>query len=146
VLGIGTEFRRDDGVGRAVLAELAHRDLPGVELLPCDGEPTQLLEAWAGVPLAVVVDAVQCEPPRPGRIHRVSLPDPRHQPATASTHGLGVPEAVRLAGVLDRAPDRLVVFAVEAADTGFGVGLSDDVAGAVPVVADRIVAELRARP
>jgi hydrogenase maturation protease len=141
VIGVGNEFRRDDGVGPVVLAELARRGLRGVALTLSDGEPTQLLDAWAGVPLAVVVDAVLCEPSTPGQVHRATLSAPL-QASTSSTHGLGIPEAVRLADALDRAPLRLVVYAVEAADVGFGLGLSDDVARAVPEVVRAVIAEL----
>ncbi len=142
VIGVGNEFRRDDGIGLAVLAELRRRAVPGVDLAVCDGEPTQLLDAWGGRPLAVVVDAVRCEPSMPGRVHRTTL-DGALPGTAASTHGLGIPEAVRLAQAVDRAPHRLVVYAVEAADLGFGVGLSPAVEQAVPDVVDAVLAELR---
>ncbi len=141
VVGVGNEFRRDDGIGPVVLAALANRVGPGVTLALSDGEPTQLFDAWAGLPLAVVIDAVKCEPSTPGLVHRSALPIALG-PGGSNTHGLGVPEAIRLAEVLDRAPHRLVVYAVEAADLGFGVGLSDAVAQAVPEVVDAVLAEL----
>lgn len=141
VIAVGNEFRRDDGVGPVVLAALRQRPLPDVELSLSDGEPVQLLELWAGAPLAVVVDAVLCEPSTPGLVHRSTLTTPLVATA-ASTHGLGIPDAVRLAEVLERAPQRLVVLAVEAADLGFGTGLSEPVAQAVPGVVDAVLAEL----
>lgn len=144
VIGVGNEFRRDDGAGPAVLAELERRSVAGVDLALSDGEPTQLFDAWGGRPLAVVVDAVLCAPSTPGRVHRTTLEGT--MPVTAgSTHGLGIPDAIRLAQVLDRAPGRLVVYAVEAADLGFGVGLSDPVARAVPEVVAAVLAELDGR-
>lgn len=155
LIGIGSPFRRDDGVGPAVLARIEAGELPGVAVTESDGEPTRLLDAWAGVPLAVVVDAVLCEHPRPGRIHRTevdlagearlraSLAAATGLPgAGASTHGLGVPDAVRLAMALDRAPGRLVVLAVEAADIGFGTGLSPAVTACLPGLARAVLAEL----
>ena len=144
VIGVGNEYRRDDGVGPAVLAELRANLPTGVSLVLSDGEPTQLFDAWDGAPVAIVVDAVLCDPSAPGRVHRTTLTPPLAATA-ASTHGLGIPEAVRLAEVLDRAPARLVVFAVEAADLGFGTGLSDDVARAVPEVVRAVLAELGRR-
>ena len=143
VIAVGNEFRRDDGVAPAVLAELESRDLPAdVALMLSDGEPTQLIEAWADISLAVVVDAVLCEPSAPGRIHRTTLTGGSLMAGAASTHGLGIPEAVQLAEALDRAPRELVVYAVEAGDLGFGVGLSDPVARAVPEVVRAVLAEL----
>jgi hydrogenase maturation protease len=141
VIGVGNEFRRDDGVGPALVAALQPHDLPGVALVVSDGEPTQLLDAWAGVPLAVVVDAVVCEPAQPGRIHRTGVAD-LPAAAVSSTHGLGIPEAVRLGEAVDRAPQRLLIYGVEAGDVSYGAGLSDAVARALPELVRAVLAEL----
>ena len=143
VIGVGNDFRRDDGVGPAVVAEIARRPGVAVDLVVSDGEPTQLLDSWCARELAIVVDAVLCEPSHPGRVHRAAV-ESAIPGSASSTHGLGIPEAVRLAQVLDRAPQRLVVYAVEAADLGFGIGLSARVAAAVAAVAEAAVAELAA--
>lgn len=140
VIGVGNPYRCDDGVGPAVVERLDGQVPDGVTLIVTDGEPTELLEAWTGAELAIVVDAVLCERPVPGRVHRTDVPPPG---PVASTHGLGIPEAIRLAEVLDRAPRRLVVYAVEAADLGFGDSLSPDVAAAVPGVVRAVLGELR---
>lgn len=141
LIGVGNPYRRDDGIGQAVVAAVGELHLPGIVLTVSDGEPSQLLDAWAGADLAVVVDAVLCDPPEPGRIHRTTLGSVTAGPA-ASTHGLGIPEAIRLAEALGRAPRRLVVFAVEAADLGFGLGLSPAVAASVPELTRAVHAEL----
>jgi hydrogenase maturation protease len=143
LIGVGNPYRRDDGIGPAVVAAAGKLHLPGIVLTVSDGEPSQLLDAWSGADLAVVVDAVLCDPPEPGRIHRTTLGSAAAGPA-ASTHGLGIPEAIRLAEALGRAPRRLVVFAVEAADLGFGLGLSPAVAASVPELTRAVHAELGA--
>ncbi|HZE15294.1 MAG TPA: hypothetical protein VE197_06035 [Mycobacterium sp.] len=51
-----------------------------------------------------------------------------------SSHSLNVAEVFALGQALDRVPDQMVVFTVEAADTGHGVGLTPQVAAAVPEV------------
>lgn len=142
VIGVGNVFRSDDGVGPAVIAALQARRLPELTLSVCDGEPTQLLDLWEGVPLAIVVDAVLCQPSRPGKVHCTDLVEAGSARASASSHGLGIPDALRLAEVLDRAPGRLVIYAVEAADLGLGRGLSRPVADAVPTVVDQILAQI----
>ncbi|NUT46700.1 MAG: hydrogenase maturation protease [Saccharothrix sp.] len=136
VIGVGNEFRRDDGVGPAVARALAGS---GVRVEISDGDPVRLLEAWEGADVVVIVDAVRCTPSVPGRWHRTTLP---HTVPAASSHGFGVPEAVELAEVLDRRPERLVVYAVEVADVGFGTGLSVAVAAAVPPLTAAVQAEL----
>jgi hydrogenase maturation protease len=141
IIGVGNEYRRDDGIGPALVERLEPLDLPGVRLALADGEPTQLLDAWTGAALAVVVDAVLFEPSQPGRIHRTSVDELPHGGHSASSHGLGVPEALLLGQALGRVPQRLAVFAVEAADVGFGQGLSPAVAGALPELTRAVLAE-----
>lgn len=143
VIGIGNEFRRDDGAGPAVLARLDGRVPAGVRLLASDGEPARLIEAWAGMPLAVIVDAVRAEPTVPGRLHRLVL----HQGGTAgagpvSSHGLGLDSAIGLARALGRMPGKLIVHAVEAADFGQGPGLSPGVAAVLNALTDAVLRDL----
>jgi len=77
VIGVGNEFRRDDGAGPAVIGQLRDLVPSGVRLVITDGEPTRLIEAWTGAVLAVVVDAVRAEPSHPGRVHRFVVDRPR---------------------------------------------------------------------
>ncbi|MFJ1704956.1 hydrogenase maturation protease [Kitasatospora sp. NPDC088346] len=149
VIGVGNEYRRDDGAGWAVVALLAERagrmPLPGrPALVVCDGDPARLISHWDGAELAVVVDAAHAHPGQPGRVHRLELsggPLARSEGA-ASSHGLGLGDAVELARELDRLPRRLVVYAVEGADCSPGTGLSAPVRAAVERLAERIVARL----
>ena len=141
VIAIGNEYRRDDGVGRAVLSRLAEVIPPGTRLAYVDGEPSRLIDAWDQSRLAILLDAAVCEPAQPGRIHRVTVINTETAGSTSS-HGLGVPEAVELARVLHRLPERLVLLTVEAADTGYGLGLSPPVEAAVPALVEAVQAEL----
>ncbi|QFQ98103.1 hydrogenase maturation protease [Streptomyces phaeolivaceus] len=152
VIGIGNEFRRDDGVGWSVIALLRERaeqrPLPGGTVLAlCDGDPGRLIALWENAVLTVVVDA--CFPPsaQPGRVHRWSRdPGGALRPAASgrqSTHGLGLAEALRLAENLGRGPGRLVVYAVEGTDRSPGTGLTPAVAAAVPRLVPRIEGDLQ---
>ena len=146
VIGIGNEYRRDDGAGLAVVTSLRDRVPPGVELVLTDGEPTRLIEAWTGAALAIVVDAVRADPPRPGRAHRFVLDRPLAGASrTASSHGFGLDDAIQLALALDRMPGRLIVHAIEAADLTQGTGLTPLVAAAMDEVADAVLNDIRSR-
>jgi hydrogenase maturation protease len=104
-----------------------------------------LIALWQGTDLAVIVDAVRTRRPSPGRVHRLEAVEDAVQPAaTASSHGLGISEAVRLARVLDRAPAQIIIYGVEIADMGFGSGLSPLVARAVTSVAARVRGDVHA--
>ena len=139
VIGVGNEYRRDDGVDPAVVALLRQKDLPGATYAECDGEPIGLIELWQDANVAVVVDAVRAPDARPGRVHRLSASHPAAAgAAAASSHGVDLGDAVALARALDRLPRHLLLYAVEVTDTGFGIGLSDPVAEAARHVADEL--------
>jgi len=149
VIGVGNEFRRDDGIGPEVLSRLREHVGAGpdagteimAQLVNSDGEPADMIEAWTGAALAVVVDAVVADPSHPGRLHRLVIGRDEASAAHAvSSHGLGVGEAIGLAAALGRMPDCLVIHAAEAADVGHGVGLTPAVAAAA---ADLTAAVLR---
>jgi hydrogenase maturation protease len=146
VIGVGNEFRRDDGAGPAVVARLYGQVPKGTELVVSDGEPARMIEAWAGMPLAVVVDAVRADPAVPGRLHRLVLDQAAAgAPQAMSSHGLGLEDAIGLALALDRMPGRLVVHAVEAADLTQGTGLTPAVAAVIDALADAVLHEVMER-
>lgn len=151
VIGVGNPFRRDDGVGPAVVERLRKRGLPGAVLATSLGETGDLLGLWDDMDLALVIDAMRGSPVHPGRVHRLVVgPGMPERARAASSHGMDLGEAVELARELDRLPGRLVIYAVEAADVGHGAHLSP----AVRQAADRLAQEVaivvessqRARP
>lgn len=148
VIGVGNEYRRDDGVGPAVISVLGEgvrgRLPSGITLTVCDGDPARLISIWEHARRAIVVDAARVHPPYPGRLHRLALGDdpPLWPQPDTSSHGLGLAEAIELARALDRLPPQLVIYAVEPADTALGTGLSPPVAAAVAPLALRITNDL----
>src|SRR5258708_12138113 len=80
VIGVGNDFRGDDGAGLAVLARLAGLVPPGVDLVASDGEPANLLAAWDDASVAIVVDAVQAGAAPPGTPPRRVIPRPAPPP------------------------------------------------------------------
>ncbi len=141
VIGIGNDFRRDDGVGLTVAEQIAERGLPGVQVLSGINEPTALLDAWSGAARVVVVDAVAAGNSAPGRIRRWTGLELETTPAVSS-HALGLIQTCALGQALARMPDELVVFTIDVVDTNHGIGLTPAVAAAVPELVDLIVAEL----
>ncbi|MBY0442087.1 MAG: hydrogenase maturation protease [Mycobacteriaceae bacterium] len=141
VIGIGNDYRRDDGVGPAVASAINARKLPGVRVVIGIEDPIVLLDAWSGVALAVVIDAAVASPAMPGRIRRIASCT-ASQTDSMSTHGLDVTQTLALGQALGREPHRLVLFTVEAADISHGVGLTPPVADAVPAVVSAAIAEI----
>ncbi|HUO40220.1 MAG TPA: hydrogenase maturation protease [Mycobacterium sp.] len=143
VIGIGNSFRRDDGVGIAVAEEIARRCIPSVRVVTLGGDPVAVLEAWADAQLAVVVDAAAGDGAQAGRIRRCGIEQLASMGAVSS-HAMALRETYELGRALQRLPDRLVVFTVDAADTGHGVGLTRTVGEAVPSVVAEVIAEASA--
>ena len=152
VVGIGNPFRRDDGVGTAVADRLRRTLPPGVRVVALDGEPARLVDAWAGAPVAIVVDAMRSGAApgtlrrtelatTAGRDDRVDVPEPVAPARSASSHAYSLRDAVDLGRALGRVPARLVLYTVEGRDFADGPGLSDPVAAVVPEVAARVVAD-----
>jgi hydrogenase maturation protease len=143
VIGIGNDFRRDDGVGLAVVRRLRALEIPQLSCLECLGDAASLLEAWGDRGDVVLVDAMVSGAP-PGSVLRLDLRQQALAPSATlhSTHALSISDAVQLADALGRLPQRLVLYAVEAADVGYGEALSADVERAVEPLALRLAAEL----
>lgn len=142
VIGLGNGYRRDDGVGVAAADAMRGLAWPNVVVRTGIAEPMGLIEAWTGAGLAVVIDAAIADPADPGRIHRYDVDGVPTQPEGLSSHHIDIGRTHALARALERAPGATVVFAVEAADTGPGAGLTPRVARAVPVLVGMVAAEV----
>ena len=108
-----------------------------------EGEPVSLVEALEDADEAYLVDAVRSGG-EPGTIHRLDASS-EPLPATlssASTHTLGVGEAIELARALDRLPRRVVLYGIESETMAAGDDLTPAVDRAVEEVVMRLLADL----
>ena len=141
IIGCGNPERGDDGAGLLVAERL--RDL-GIPADTRSGEAADLIEAWSGADDVIVVDAVVTGAP----VGTVQAWDAQHPLAsvstTASTHGLGVAEAIELAQVLQCLPARLQVYGIEGRRFEPGAEISPEVQRAIEDVTRRIIARLSA--
>ena len=143
VIGLGNDFRRDDGAGRVAARRLRELAPGALDILEQSGEGAALMEAWRGAELVVLIDAVHSGA-APGHIHRL---DAETEPIPSnffhySTHAFSLAEAVELARALGELPPRLIVYGIEGSDFTSGEGLSPQVAAAVEQVAQSIHSEL----
>lgn len=144
VIALGQPAAGDDGVGPAVLAALREAGAPeGAELLSC-ADPSGLIELLQAEGPIVLVDAALGE--RPGEVLTLSAGALALQaPASFSSHGLGVGQAIAIARELapGAVPEQLHLVAVTIARPCMpGPGLSAEVAAALPAAAERVRALL----
>ena len=135
IICCGNPDRGDDGVGALVAKRL--RDF-GVEAEIRSGEALDLIEAWSGADQVVVVDSVETGASA-GTVwlwdgRKATFPTDK----SASTHGLGLSAAIRLARVLGRLPDRLQVYGIEVRQFEYGTEISTELKLAVEHVVRQI--------
>lgn len=142
VVGLGNPDRGDDGFGARVVQDLAGRLPPGVSVRAYQGDVLNLIDAWTGFDALICVDAA-APMQSPGRVHRIDLAEealPRGM-CFASSHAMGLAEAIDLARTLGQAPGDVVVYAIEGVCFDTGRVLAPEVAAAVAPVAERVIAE-----
>jgi len=142
VIGIGNEYRRDDGVGIAVARAVKALAPAGVDVMERCGEGTDLIASWCDRGFVVAIDAVRSGAPA-GTLYRFDLATdlPPASVFRGTSHQIGLGEAIALGRVLGQLPSTLIVYGIESESFGDGVGLSVAVEPAVAEVASRVVAE-----
>ncbi len=144
VIGIGNEYRSDDGVGLVVARELRAKNLPGMLVTESSGDGATLMEVWEAASAVILIDAASSGA-APGTIYRFDAPT---QPLPMgvsfhSTHVFGVAEAIGLAGALQQLPPCLIMYAVEGESFSAGVGLSPEVAEAAQRVVEQVTHDVQ---
>ena len=142
IIGCGNPDRGDDAAG--LLAARRLREL-GIEAEEHPGEALGLLERFGGAESLVLIDAVLGYT-QGGRVHVWDCEGPTDatwMPGGASSHGLGVAEAIGLAKALGRLPGRVRVYGIEGRCFEPGASVSPQVLAAVERVA-RQIASLQA--
>jgi hydrogenase maturation protease len=144
VIGVGQEFRGDDGVGLLVARGIRARNLPRVTVREEPGAGLDLLTRWPEAALVIMVDAMHAgvEPGTVCRFEVESEPLPARLFVGASSHSWGVAESIELARVLRQLPPRLIVYGIEGKNFDPGTGLSPEVSQAAQEVVQRIVKEI----
>ncbi|MFQ6026658.1 MAG: hydrogenase maturation protease [Dehalococcoidia bacterium] len=143
VIGVGNDYRSDDGVGLVVARQLAKQELEDTRVMPLSGEGSELLEAWRDADTVILVDAVRSGG-EPGSISRYTAKEictGRGLPAVSS-HGFGVAEAVRMGAALGQLPKQLIIFGIEGKSFVAGTELSLEVSAAADMVMEKILEEL----
>jgi len=146
IIGIGNEFRHDDGVGIAVARALRSQVPEGVAVLERGGEGTDLIAAWSGADLVIAIDAVSSGEPA-GTIHRYQVDAvsadslPTAGIFRGTSHQIGLGEGIALGKLLGMLPTRMIVYGIEGQTYGDGVALSPAVQHAVGDVVSRILVD-----
>lgn len=139
VLGVGNDLYHDDGVGVAVVGELAAEALPPrVRVIEGHVGGLDLLFDMEGAEHVIIVDAVQMER-EPGEVVVFTLDEVKMLPPgrIASLHHISLDQVLELGGLLGVRP-LIHVVGIEPAELGPGPGLSPQAQHAVPVAVAKV--------
>lgn len=142
IMGVGAVERGDDGIGPHIARHLSEAPDQRAQVVEMRGEAMELMDAWADADGVVIVDAMQTGV-APGTIRRCdastqSLPA---EMAAASTHDLGVPDAIELSRAMGSLPAKVIVLAVEGESFAHGPELSPALRARIPEIAAAARAE-----
>ncbi|MHA7817616.1 MAG: hydrogenase maturation protease [Pseudohaliea sp.] len=144
VLGLGTPECGADAAGRVAAERLAGKAPTGVAVREVRGDALELMDAWRDAGAVILIDAVLTGAV-PGTVARFDasaepLPAIRRK---ASSHDLGLAEALELARALGSLPPRVVVLAIEGDDFTPGAPLSAAVRRGIELAVERAGSEAR---
>lgn len=143
VIGVGNEFRQDDGIGLYVIRELRQRNLRGVTCIEHQREGTGLMDQWEGARSVFLIDAVSSGQ-APGTIHRFQIPGDQIPKSIlcASTHTFNIADCIELARALHRLPEKIIVYGIEGKSFNIQQDLSEQTMEAAYQVIERIEQEI----
>lgn len=143
VLGVGNPFRRDDGIGPAVIACLQSDErLKDVDVLDGGIDGFALMDYMQGYQKVLIVDAVNMGA-HPGEF-RLFSPQEAVLSITAdalSTHGFGVAEVIALMDKLDMQVD-MRILGIQAKDVTFGEGFSPEISARLDDILELVKKEV----
>lgn len=143
LVGIGNEWRGDDGVGPWIVDRLRDLALPGVRTLRAAADGLALLDAWRDAGRVYVFDALR-DAAEVGEVLRVdALRESLPTASNYSSHAFGLAEAIELGRTLGQLPAGLIVIGIEGRCFDLGRGLSADIEIAAQKVVDDLVRELQ---
>lgn len=144
IIGIGNPDRGDDGAGVMVTRSLRGTLPEHVTIMEARGDAADLLARIETATVAYLVDACTSGAPA-GTVRRFDAaagPLPAGAFGHASTHGLGLADAIELARALGQLPQRCIVYAIEGASFEMGAALTPAVARAVTEAAAQLRGEI----
>jgi hydrogenase maturation protease len=145
ILGLGNPILSDDGAGcRAALTLKEKIHTPDVDVIEAGIAGLDLLDLLNGYDRAIIIDAIQTEKGKPGKIYRFgpdALADTRH---TGNPHDTNIATALELGKKLKlKLPKEIIIFAIEAKDvTSFSEECTPAVRKAIPECVEMVMREL----
>jgi len=145
IIGIGNPYRKDDDVGLYVARKVRETGLENIDVVEGVGDGIALLNVWEGASRVIVIDSV-ISGREPGSVYcfdAINEEIPTDLFTGYSTHSISVVDALELAKVLGKLPQRMILYGIEGNEFSLGVGLSPQVQKTADKLVERIIEECR---
>ena len=144
VLGIGNILLSDEGIGVRVIEYLHKCPLPEyVDLVDGGTAGADLIDLLSDRHTVIIIDALDTDA-KPGTIVRLTPKDwLNEQPSPLSLHDIDIPQTLAMTHLLGCAPRNVICLGIVPASVAPGMELTDTLAPLVPMIADRVLAELQ---
>jgi hydrogenase maturation protease len=142
IVGIGNEFRSDDGIGIVTSRKIKERIGERARVIEHGGDGVSLMEEWKNHNKVILIDAVAFGG-FPGTIFfidaaRAQIPnETKHH----SSHLFGIAEAIETARVLKSLPSELYIYGIEGHSFELGTNISKEVMDASDEVINKIISD-----
>ncbi len=148
IIGIGSEMRGDDAAGLLAVRALRSMNVPpSVSTAEMSGDGTSLIDLWRGFSQVILIDAVTAGLP-PGSTIQMDLSGeiPSGTFFGASSHSVGIAQALAISLALDELPPSVILYGIQAGNFKVGAAPSKEVEKASQSVALSLLSELRLSP
>lgn len=145
VIGVGNEFRTDDGAGLYAARKIKEIGFEHVKVIEGVSDGTSLMEAWEKSTQVFVIDCA-VSGAAPGIVYRFDTASdeiPRDLFSSYSTHAINVADTVELARILGTLPPHVVIYGIEGNNFAPGNTLSPVVKEKTEQVVENIILEIR---
>lgn len=145
IVGVGNEFRGDDGAGILAVRMLKEKVPADVRTAELAGDQSDLLESMRSCDALVIIDAVRSAAAA-GTIFRVDAsedPIPEHF-FSFSTHAFDSAQAVELARTLKLLPRKVIFYGIVGKEFAYTSGLTPEVTESVNLIQTNIRNEIKA--
>lgn len=141
IIGVGNEFRSDDGIGLQIVRELK-KSYPQLTISECDGNGVELLSLFQGNDLLIITDAAFTQQDeKVGDIIQLKLDETVNLSDynVYSSHSFGLIEALRLGKVLNIIPNETFLYLVLAKNFSYGNSISEQVKKSIEKIISLII-------
>ncbi|MCL5266826.1 MAG: hydrogenase maturation protease [Bacteroidetes bacterium] len=145
IVGVGNEFRGDDGAGVLVVRKLREKVPADVRTAELMGDQSDLLELMRSTDALVIIDAVRSSAAA-GTIFRV---DASEEPMpenffSFSTHAFDSAQVVELARALKALPRKVIFYGIVGKEFSYTSRLTPDVTESINLIQTNILNEINA--